>query len=150
MNTSATRVLGSTSTRLVSTSPNLAEAKDLLNPNSVALDTSASPPIIYIADTGNNRVLAWRNALSFDNGAPADLVLGQLDFNSTLAGGPGTQRSTGLTSPVAVAVDSQGNVYVADGGNNRILRYQRPFAQTGDSKIPDMVIGQANFTSNLP
>ncbi|MBV6434623.1 MAG: Virginiamycin B lyase [Bryobacteraceae bacterium] len=150
LNTTATRVLGSTATRVVSTSPNLAEAKDLLNPNSVAVDTSASPPILYVADTGNNRVLGWRNAVSFDNGAPADLVLGQRDFNSTLAGGPGTQLSTGLNSPVAVAVDSQGNVYVADAGNNRILRYQRPFAQTDEYKIPDKVIGQANFTSNLP
>jgi len=153
LNPNPTRVLGHTTVRRVSGSPNLAEAKDLLNPSSVALDTSTSPPAMYVADTGNNRVLGWRSALSFNNGAPADIVVGQRDFITTLPAGPvnpGAQLSTGLAVPVAVAVDAQGNLYVADAGNNRILRYSKPFQQQDALKLPDMIIGQVNLNGSQP
>ena len=38
---------------------NLVEGRELATPSGVALDTGVSPPILYIADTGNNRVLGW-------------------------------------------------------------------------------------------
>ena len=103
-------------------------------------------PILYIADTFNNRVLAWKNAAGFNNGDSANLVIGQRDKFSTLTGGPGTTLSHGLNAPVAVAVDRNGNLYVADSGNNRILRYPHPFSQT-DTPIADLVIGQASISS---
>lgn len=151
LNPSPTRVLGHTTVRRVSGSPNLAEAKDLLNPSGVALDTSTSPPAMYVADAGNNRVLGWRSALSFNNGAAADIVVGQRDFITTLPAGPvnaGAQLSTGLAVPVSVAVDSQGNLYVADAGNNRILRYPKPFQQPDALKMPDLIIGQVNLNGS--
>ncbi len=150
LNPGPTRVVGHAQLRLVADTPNLADARSLNLPSGVAVDQSASPPILYVADTGNNRVLAWRNALASTNGAPADLVIGQRDFLSTVPQGPGTQLSTGLFFPTSVAVDAQGNLYVADTGNNRILRYSRPFAQADDLKIPDAVIGQANFSGSAP
>src|SRR6185503_19602552 len=58
-------------------SPNLVEGREFLAPQGIALDTAATPPILYVSDTGNHRVLAWRNAASFRNGQPADLVIGQ-------------------------------------------------------------------------
>ena len=45
--------------------PNLVEGRELYSPYGIAFDTSASPPIIYVADAGNNRVLAWKNARGF-------------------------------------------------------------------------------------
>ncbi|HUQ94486.1 MAG TPA: hypothetical protein VM120_22580 [Bryobacteraceae bacterium] len=150
LNQTPTRVIGQLSIRPTSPTPNLAEGKDLNSPNGVAVDNSSGPAGLYVADSNNNRVLGWRNAASFANGAPADIVLGQPDFVTTEAGGPGTQFSVGLSIPVAVAVDSQGDVYVADAANNRILRFPRPYDQAEDRKQPDMVIGQQNFNSNLP
>ncbi|MBL8178685.1 MAG: hypothetical protein JNK48_28685 [Bryobacterales bacterium] len=132
---------------MVSISPNLVEAQDLFAPGAVAVDTSTNPPALYVADTGNNRVLGWRNASALSNGQAADIVVGQRDFNSTLSQGPNTTLTVGLSSPVAVAVDPQGNLYVTDGGNNRVLRYPRPFQQTDVLKQPDMVLGQPNFTT---
>jgi uncharacterized protein (TIGR03437 family) len=105
------------------------------------------PPILYVADTSNHRILAWRNANGFTKGDRATLAIGQPDLLTTRVGGPGTVFSTGLNSPTSVAVDSSGNLYVADSGNNRILRFPRPFAQGGDFPTPDMVIGQRSFTS---
>ena len=148
-------------TPIVSVAPNMIEGRELSSPSAVAFDTSVSPPIMYVADTGNNRVLAWRNpdGLSSCGTAAAitcgvaDLAIGQQDKFSNLAQGPGDQGSTqgsalsgGLSAPVAVAVDAVGNLYVADAGNNRILRFPAPFNQTGALKV-DLVIGQASVSA---
>jgi uncharacterized protein (TIGR03437 family) len=129
--------------------PNLVEGRELYQPRGLALDTSASPPILYVSDTGNNRVLAWKNATAFTNGQRADMVIGQPDMYSTLALGPATKTSTGLSSPTGLAVDAHGNLYVADSGNNRVLRFPAPFNQTaGQALLPDIVIGQQAYTSS--
>jgi len=135
---------------LTAVAPNLAEGRELNNPQAVALDLSASPPILYVADTGNNRVLAWRNASAFTKGDFADKVIGQRNFINTSPQGPGADLSTGLYQPVALAVDSSGNLYVADAGNNRILRYPAPLAQTSDLLAVDLVIGQRDLNSRSP
>jgi uncharacterized protein (TIGR03437 family) len=142
LNPTPSRVVGQAQLQSSSISPNLVEGRELYNPQGIAIDTSLTPPAIYVADTGNNRVLGWKNALAFSNGTPADIVIGQPDKLSTLPQGPGGTRSTGLASPTGLAVRG-GNLYVADSGNNRILRYPKPFTQT--EIFPDLVIGQSNF-----
>jgi uncharacterized protein (TIGR03437 family) len=128
--------------------PNLVEGREFFSPEGIALDTSVSPPILYVSDSGNNRVLGWKNALSFQNGhgQPADLVIGQTDFVHTNPQGPGTTFSTGLNQPTGLLVDSNGNLYVADTNNNRILRFPKPFAQQNGQQ-PDLYIGQPNLNS---
>ncbi|MDP9171609.1 MAG: hypothetical protein M3N54_13405, partial [Acidobacteriota bacterium] len=152
LNPLPTRVIGQNSLTISSQSPNLVEGREFFAPEGVALDLSTNPPGLYVADTGNNRVLGFRTAASFANGRKADLVLGQADLVTTLPQGPGSNRagrSTGLASPTGIAVDPAGNVYVVDSGNNRILRFPGPFSQPAD-QLPDLVIGQPNFTTNAP
>jgi uncharacterized protein (TIGR03437 family) len=128
--------------------PNLVDNRGLFGPGGMAVDATASPAILYVADSNNHRVLAWRNPASFANGAPADLVLGQREPAFTaVPGGPATGFSAGLTFPTGLAVDRNGNLYIADCGNNRVLRFPRPFSQPADSILPDMVIGQASFSA---
>jgi len=137
--------------------PNLVEGRELYGTQGIAVDSSVSPPIVYVADTGNNRVLAWKNAASFCppssssstcNGAAADLVIGQPDRFSTVAYGPGTTFSTGLYQPTGLAV-YKGDLYVVDSGNNRVLRYPKPFSQTSQV-FPDLYIGQPSLNSRVP
>jgi sugar lactone lactonase YvrE len=130
---------------LTANAPNLVEGREFNGPQALALDTSATPPILYVADTGNNRVLAWKNASGFTKGNFADKVIGQRDFLSTAAQGPGTNLSTGLAAPDALAVDKAGNLYVVDAGNNRILRYPAPLSQTGALLTVDLIIGQKDL-----
>jgi hypothetical protein len=130
------------------TNPNLVEGRELNAPYGIALDTSVTPPRLFVADTGNNRVLGWTNAAAFNNGAKADIVIGQRDFFSTGANGPGTTLSTGLAAPTGLAVD-QGDLYVADSGNNRILRFRKPFSTPSDQLVPDLCIGQPSFNSRV-
>jgi uncharacterized protein (TIGR03437 family) len=147
LNPTPTRVIGQDSLTIDNLNPNLVEGRELYNPEGVALDLTNSSPGLYIADTGNNRVLAYRSASSFVNGRKADFAVGQVDLQTTLAAGPGTAQTTGFTSPTGLAVDQSGNLYVVDSGNNRILRFPQPFNQTG-VPLPDLVIGQPGFSTN--
>ena len=71
----------------------------LANPEGIAADGTGN---LYIADTGNNRIVEI--AYSASGYAPAMPIL------------------TGLSSPAGVAADWYGNLYIADTGNNRILK----------------------------
>jgi len=130
-----------------STGPNWVEGRELNEPLGIAVDNSVSPPIIYIADTANNRVLGYQYATQLTPGAYADRVIGQPDRFTNLPEGPGTALSTGLHSPTGLAVDNAGNLYVADSGNNRILRYAKPFSLPAAYQFPDLIIGQTSFST---
>lgn len=148
LNLTPSRVVGQPAVNFRSASPNLVEGREVLNPWAVTVDRTSNPAILYVSDTGNNRVLAWRNFAALQNGAPADFVLGQVDKISTQAGGPGTNRTGGLSAPGAIAVDREGNLYVADTGNNRVLRFRRPGQSTDEVQFPDFIIGQATLTTD--
>ena len=124
--------------------PNFGVNGGMYNPEGVAFDTTGSAPILYVADTFNNRILAWKNATSstLTNLQAPDLIIGQPNSHTTLPAING-----GLSYPTGLVVDAKGNLYVADSGNNRVLRYPAPFANNNAS--PDIVIGQPDkYTSN--
>ena len=127
--------------------PNLIEGREFYGPSAIAFDTSVSPPILYVADGLNGRVLAWRNPLGLTKGDPADKIIGQRDRFTSIPQGPAGDLPSGLARPVALAVDGSGNLYVMDAANNRILRYPTPFNQTGDTLPVNLVIGQTSTTS---
>src|SRR5208283_4869108 len=126
--TTADRVLGQLG--FMTSAVNMMNAEELNLPGAVAIDTSATPNRVYVADQNNNRVLGWRDAASFTNGAPADLVIGQPDFTSappSTAISCTTASANSLCDPAGVAVDGAGNLYVADHLNSRVLEYTNPF-----------------------
>lgn len=146
LNPAASRAIGQPNLIPRTGNPNWVDGRELFQPEGIALDTSVSPPIVYVADTVNNRVMAWKNATGFSNGQPADLIIGQPDQYTTSASGPGTTFTSGLNFPMGLAV-SNGDLYVADTGNNRVLRFRKPFAQTGGNMFPDLWLGQPSLSS---
>jgi sugar lactone lactonase YvrE len=68
---------------------------------------------IYVADTGNNRVLLY-------NGSTSTVIAGT--GTSGYSGDGGLATAAKLAGPKAVAVASDGTIYIADTGNNAIRR----------------------------
>jgi uncharacterized protein (TIGR03437 family) len=89
----------------------LAIAAELHGPEDVAVDSSGN---IYIADTGNAYV---RKVTSDGN---INFIAGDGSIGYTGDGGYAT--SAGLIAPFALAVDSSGNVYIAENGDSRIRK----------------------------
>ncbi len=131
---------------------NRADGREVSFPAGIAFDYSTDPPRVYIADTGNHRILGYRSITRLRTLAPADVVIGQPDLTTAVANYPtndsSTPTQTGLLTPWGVTVDADGNVWVADSGNGRVLRFPKPnFDEPVELPPADIVIGQANFTS---
>lgn len=118
-----------------------ASATSLYYPTGVAVDPSATPVRLYVADRSFHRVLAYLDPL---NDSTADLVIGQSSFSGASCG----SGSAGLCSPAEVTADGAGNLYVSDTSNHRVLQFNAPFAAGGDA-IGDQVFGQPNFAGVL-
>lgn len=105
-------------------------------PNGIVFDSSGN---LWILDAGNNRVLEF--VRPFTDGMNASLVIGQPNFQER---NPATTR-TGLNSTEGdLAFDRDGNLWVADAQNGRILEFSPPFA-TGMGA--SLVLGQSDFTT---
>ncbi len=107
----------------------------------IAVGTSGR---LYVADGNNGRVLGWPSAASFQNGDPADVVVGQPDFVSDNCSSNGGASATCMFFPQGVTVDDLGNLWVTDAFAHRVLRFSHPVA-TGD--VATLVLGQADFSS---
>ena len=111
----------------------LVDGKGLNLPQNVTVDQYSTPNHIYVSDGGgngqfDNRVLAWYDAKTFQNGQPADLVFGQPDFfHLTANNGVGGEGPDSLSDPLGMTVDTSGDLYITDSGNNRVLEYDNPF-----------------------
>jgi hypothetical protein len=122
--------------------------KTLNGPRGVAVDKLGN---LYVADTNNNRVLEYNKpfASGLSTNLSAQMVFGQgLNFTSNQCNfGQSSQPNIeSLCSPQGVALDSNGNLFVADTNNNRVLAYESPFNPTTDA---DIVYGQPLFTTNF-
>ncbi len=108
----------------------------------------------------NNRVLIYENVSAFvpqadallpqDRACPAciglpDTVLGQPDFDSTASSF--LPETPGFNNPAAVASDGL-RLAVADTNNNRVLLWNS--IPSVNNANPDVVLGQADFTTNMP
>lgn len=111
--TTATRVYGQNGSFITNTA-NLGgvSANSLDNPDFLALDSSGG---LYVSDFNNSRVLYYPAGST-----TATRVYGQDGSFTTKACNTTT---TTLCYPEGLALDSNGGLYVADTGNNRILYY---------------------------
>ncbi|MBM3283519.1 hypothetical protein FJY90_04690 [Candidatus Gottesmanbacteria bacterium] len=180
--------------------PNYKEASDdtvtankIFHAAGVVVDTSSRPNRIYVADTGNNRILGFESLGTCSNQATtkctndtdcsegncvidihksADKIIGQPnDWSATcngdnnlgmyknpnadsfcFNGAPWTSNLGENWRKKNIAVDNQGNLYIPDDYNNRVLKFNQPFnLDTSDGKgdgIADFVWGQDDFSSN--
>ncbi len=133
------------------------DASHMFNPVSVTSDGTH----VFVTDIGNNRVMIW-NEIPTQNGQPADLVLGQPDFKSNASNNtnngdcPSTGSGSSITYPALCAASLSfpryalaggGRLFVADGGNDRVLVYESMPIKNGAGA--DEVLGQYDPFSNI-
>ncbi|MEM7485892.1 MAG: hypothetical protein AAF348_11855 [Bacteroidota bacterium] len=102
--------------------------------------------ILIVGDAWNHRVLIW-HSLPTLNGQPADVVLGQPDFESNQpnVNGIGNDPSAKtLNWPYGVFSDGK-RLWIADTGNRRILFYKN--IPKSNFSAADQVIGKPDFTT---
>jgi DNA-binding beta-propeller fold protein YncE len=114
---------------------------------------------LYVPDFDNHRVLLYRSPFTTDR--TADEVWGQADFagnecNRGRGVGAPDAQSLCFRSPfnegfvAGVALDADGNLWIADDQNNRVLRFPRDVATGRPGHVADLVLGQPDFSSWTP
>ncbi len=95
--------------------------------------------LVYICDTGNNRIL------EFERTGDAELTLSRI-----IDSFQGNVDVTTFSSPTDVAVSEEGDFYIADKGNARILKLDRDlnylmqFDKPDDSTLDESLVFQPN------
>jgi len=99
--------------------------------------------VLYILDNVN-RILRFDNASTKTNQPNADGVIGQTDFTSGTTG----LSSTKFDMPQFIYIDENGNLWVPDAGNNRVLKFSDVNSKLTDgTAAADFVLGQTNYTT---
>jgi len=108
----------------------------LEGPRGVFVDASGK---LYVTDEANNRIMVYNDAAAKANGANADNVLGQAEFNVKVT--PTPPNAGSLNYPEFMWVDNTNHhLWVADEYNNRILRFDLPVTtdvEENSSDIPN-------------
>jgi hypothetical protein len=128
-------------------------ANNLFSPVSVTSDGQR----LLVTDLGHNRILIW-NTIPTQTAAPADIVVGQPDMVSdsdnnvsklcTTTGNDASGNPTypprcgGTLSFPRFALSDGTRLFVADGGNDRVLLYNTFPAQNGQQA--DIILGQTD------
>jgi sugar lactone lactonase YvrE len=100
---------------------------------------------LWVSDTDNNRVLEFKPP--FSTGMAASLELGQPSgataFTSNASDNGGISAST-LAHPLQPAFDGDGNLWVPDAYNSRVLEYVPPFS---NGMAASLELGQPSATA---
>lgn len=109
-------------------------------PYAVAVDAGGN---LFVGSSANNRVLMFADAANLMPGAAASRVFGQIDFISNTA----AATRDGMNTPIGLAVDGFGNLFVADSGNHRVLRFDAASTRPNGADA-DAVLGQPDFITS--
>ncbi|MDJ0686730.1 MAG: hypothetical protein QNJ84_18760 [Alphaproteobacteria bacterium] len=107
----------------------------LFGPRGVCLHPNGS---LWVCDTGHHRLLGWRKTPAEDN-QPADILIGQPDFDREGRNAKGTPSAVTLNVPTGVCAWGDG-LAVADAWNHRVLLWRQ--VPTEPNQPADIILGQ--------
>ena len=133
-------------------------ANIMLSPTSVTSDGTR----LYVADLGYNRVLIW-SAIPTTNQKPADFEIGQKDMSTSVSNDAtnlcvsnGTDSNGNATYPdrcgktlsfPRYALSDGKRLFIADGGNDRVLVYNS--IPTQNAAKADVILGEPDEFSDV-
>ena len=117
-------------------------------PMGLAIDEAEAGQRLFVSDGENNRVLVFDvREGQLRSGAPAKLVLGQPDFETTEPG----RAADKLHDPGHLAYDPEsGHLFVVDGKNKRVMVFDAREGSLVDGARAVAVLGQPDFDSGPP
>ncbi|MGH8048816.1 MAG: hypothetical protein ACREKL_16365, partial [Chthoniobacterales bacterium] len=127
--------------------PIAVSASTLNAPEGIAYSSDGT---LWVADTGNHRVLGFSNAATKGNGAAANIVLGQTTLTAHKDENAQPTSAKSLLSPKNLAVDESAgtiSLWVADQGHRRVVRFDDVGSGDASSNPAALVLGQASFDS---
>jgi len=116
------------------------KGKTMSNPTGIAISNTG---YLYVADTGNNRVLIW-TTFPTSNQQSANLILGQTNTTAHTANNGGISGAR-LSGPKGLQWDGT-NLLVADTSNNRVLIWTS--APSVNGQTANRVLGQPDMVSS--
>ncbi|MCH9806662.1 MAG: NHL repeat-containing protein [Alphaproteobacteria bacterium] len=111
-------------------------AHSLFGPRGVCLHPNGS---LWVSDTGHHRVLGWHSSPSKDN-APADILIGQVDFTKEGRNGKAAPGPASLNVPTGICAWGDG-LAVADAWNHRIRIWRT--TPSASNQPADIILGQS-------
>lgn len=101
--------------------------------------------VLYILDNGH-RILRFDNASTRLNQPNADGIIGQTSYTAFSTG----TSVTKFDSPMFIYIDENGNLWVPDQNNYRVLKFSNINSKPIDgTAAADLVLGQADFTTKV-
>ena len=97
---------------------------------------------LFVGDYGHCRIVEYQ--APFSTGMAASVSIGQPDLNSSNCGLLFGLTASTMQAPWGIAFDSNGDLWMADVGYNRVLQFKAPFTSGMSASL---VIGQADFNS---
>lgn len=139
--------------------PGVVTASSMLSPTSVSSDGTH----LFVTDLGFSRVLIW-DSLPTSNNQPANVEIGQQDMvtgvandNTDLCDSNGVDSNgnptypsicgSTLSFPRFAIADNYGRLYIADGGNDRVLVYET--IPTYNAASADVILGEPDQFSDV-
>jgi len=102
--------------------------------------------MLFVSDTARNRVFIWHKIPTTEYQEP-DVILGQLEVDEIGRNAGGDTNQSTLLYPSGIWSDGK-KIVVADAWNHRVLIWHT--IPTQNAQAADVVLGQKDFTSNLP
>lgn len=121
------------------TPPGSASASRMFEPSSVLADDFGR---LWVTDKQHDRILRFDDAVSKPNGADADYVLGQPDFDTVITG-----TTADKFDPAHLDFDERGNLYILGQSNNNRVTVFLGALNDDSVDTATYVLGQENFLS---